>query len=87
MQAIYTTSLPATGTKPRRIVVTTPGGHRLVFSADSLTEHGDEGEEHAEAARRLAVKLQWLGPWLGATLPGGGMAWVRNDPHSPSFYC
>lgn len=63
MIAIETRFIPATNTKPRRIVAETANGHRLVMSshkADNEVQDNGNGENlQRYVAQCLADKMQW----------------------------
>lgn len=83
MKAILTKRLPHTLTKPSRIKAYDLDGNNVVVSThDPEIELLNEEEKHREAARQLALKMNWLGRWGGYEyyLVGGatkeGYAWV-----------
>lgn len=76
-QAITTRFLGPTDHRPARVVARCDGG-RVVLSWD----HGkSSGQNHADAAWRLAFDLGWSGTWQGGALPNGhGYAFVWTGP-------
>ena len=75
MQAITTKYLPATNTKPSRIVASAQAG-RLIVSCDG--NYGTmTGHEHA--ARAFAEKFGWHGQWVGGSVRNGDSVWVCVD--------
>lgn len=68
MQSIATKTLPATNTKPARIVATTASGIRRV---ESRSHDGPDEQQHACVALELARSLDWTGTLIaGATRDG-----------------
>jgi len=74
MIAIETKFVPATYTKPTRIVATAANGQRLAMSK-SAAEHTAKGDHdddvHRVVAQALADKMQWRGDLVcGGTKAG-----------------
>lgn len=76
--AITTRIIPATNTKPMRVVAENANGHRITLSWDSLPD-GNVVSQHWIAAKELRDKLDW--PNLPMTAGGikGGYAFVYVD--------
>jgi hypothetical protein len=80
-QAIVTKYMPATATKPSRVMAKCAGGHVVVSWSHDMNV--DENNFHA--AMRLVHKMQWFGPnfsghWVAGGLPdGNGNVYVYND--------
>tara|TARA_R100000329_G_scaffold80341_1_gene68729 strand:- start:238 stop:510 length:273 start_codon:yes stop_codon:yes gene_type:complete len=76
-QAITTKQLGPTNHRGKRVKATAPGG--------TITVAWDYGleitENHAEAARALTRKLNWIADWHMGSIPNG-FVFVIADKHS-----
>jgi len=82
MIAIETRYVPATNTKPRRIVAETCNGQRLLRSYDADLENTRDW--HYKVAMELAEEMDWLGNgrWRlegGSTKRGMVFVFVENE--------
>lgn len=78
MQAIFTVMLPATETKPKRVMASVSNRSRHLVEpwSDARTGEGN----HKYAAHLLAKELGWKGHWHGGYLPGNvGLVFVCAD--------
>lgn len=76
MQAITTKYIAPTNTKGSRIAARCQARRIVVDWNDDL----DQAENHAVAAKRLAMSLEWIGEWVGGGLPDdSGFAFVCTD--------
>ncbi len=84
MQAIMTRDLPATNTKPRRIVAQC-AAKRMVFSYDTMD--GTWEDNHKSAASLLIKALGWedYGRWYSGQLSTGEWVFVCNPTHQSSY--
>lgn len=81
-QAITTKFIPATDTRGSRVKATANGG-TVTLDYDHAM-NGDEN--HTEAARQLADRLNWRGQWFSGGLPNeGGYCFVCADTDSFAF--
>lgn len=87
MKAITTQYFGPGNVRGSRIKAIAEGGSRGPLSVTVSYDHAlNADENHAAAARALAVKYNWDGRWVGGGLPSGkGMAFVLSSPHSESF--
>ncbi len=85
MQTIETRTIPATNTKPMRIIAQNCGGTRLMWSWDfAQAQEGNSGRDnkvHASIAKALAAKLGWEGNMYGGHTKAG-MVWVFEDSNN-----
>jgi len=80
MRVISTKRLPATNTKPTRIVADDGAGHRVVISWDGLYSWE---ENHIRVVRALCSEERWKGKLVGSDVCRNyqtvGMCWVWVD--------
>ena len=80
---ISTKYIGPTNTKPSRIVATSGNGHRLAVPWDRAL---GTPENHANAAQKLANRLDWQGEWVGGGTDNGyvfvNLPAERPDPDS-----
>ena len=83
MQAITTKYFGPGPVKGSRVKATAQAGSITLDWDDAL----NYDRNHAAAAKALATKLGWTGPWVGGGLPGGaaGMAWVFAADNKDTF--
>ena len=77
IQSITTRTLPATNTKPTRVVATTASGLKHTAPLDhDISLHN----AHWQVAAHLAAKLNWNGEWIqGATSDGYVFVLLLDD--------
>jgi hypothetical protein len=71
MKAILTRYIPATNTKPSRIIASAEGVKPL-----AIGYHSVDSDPHSHAARALAMRQGWTGALIGGGLPNGDQCWV-----------
>jgi hypothetical protein len=89
VQTITTRYFGATNTRGAYIKGTPSGCPRRYVKVPSELLPSDDGQAHAEVARRVATMMGWgKSPMVGGQMPEGSdsMVWVFDDPHSPRTY-
>lgn len=81
-QAIVTKHLLPTNTRGTRVKATAAAGSVTVDWEDSLSISAN----HAAAARALAVKLSWVGGFVGGGMPNGGFCFVSTLTDGPAHH-
>jgi hypothetical protein len=80
-QAIHTKFMGPTNTRGSRVKAKADAGSITLGWNHAL----NVGDNHAAAAKALALKLGWTGHWHGGGLPGSGYAFVMASDAGSLF--